>query len=263
MSDFELTSYGLSDLGVFRRRNEDALAQLKGLNFYVLADGMGGHKGGDVAASQAIHAVCSQARDQLNRCLDQIEDLDELKRLLKTFIEEANAHIYQMSKSDASLKKMGTTLLMLLFWKGYALSAHVGDSRLYRLRNGALDQISSDHSLLRELKDSGIMLPKKDLKRARCILTRAVGTTKSVTPSVETVKVEPKDVFLLCSDGLSDALSRTQIEEVLMSASTLKSAVQGLIQRAKKAGGKDNITALIVYCEPSYVTTAPTSDLSR
>ena len=263
MSDFEFSSYGLSDLGVFRRRNEDALAQLKGLNFYALADGMGGHKGGDVAASQAIHWVCSQAREHLSARLDYIEDIDELKGLLGKFIKEANAHLYQMANSDEALKKMGTTLLMLLFWRGYALSAHVGDSRLYRLRTGALDQISSDHSLLRELKDSGIMLPKKDLKRARCILTRAVGTTPSVIPSIETVKVEPKDVFLLCSDGLSDALSRDQIEEVLTSAPTLKSAVKSLIQGAKKAGGKDNITALIVYCEPSYVTAAPKSDLSR
>ena len=95
------------------------------------------------------------------------------------------------------------------------------------------------------------MLPKKDLKRARCILTRAVGTTPSVSPSVEVVKVQPKDVFLLCSDGLSDALSRSQIEEILVSASTLESAAKSLIQKAKKAGGKDNITALIVYCEPS------------
>jgi PPM family protein phosphatase len=263
MSDFELTSYGLSDLGVFRRRNEDALAQLKGLSFYVLADGMGGHKGGDVAASQAIHSVCSQARKHLSSNCEGIETIDQLKTLLKEFIKKANAHLFEMSKSDPSLKKMGTTLLMLLFWKGYALSVHVGDSRLYRLRGGALDQISSDHSLLRELKDSGIMLPKKDLRRARCILTRAVGTTPSVAPSVETVKVESKDVFLLCSDGLSDALSRDQIEEVLVSASTLKSAVQTLIQRAKKAGGKDNITALIVYCEPSYVSTVSESNLSR
>ena len=250
--DFEFTSYGLSDLGLSRRRNEDAWAQLKTLNLYVLADGMGGHKGGDVAASQAIHHMCCQARETLKEKLDVALNTEEVKNTLIDFIQKANARVYEMAQEDPSLKGMGTTLLALLFWRGHYIFAHVGDSRLYRMRKEGLDQISSDHSLLRELKDSGILLHKKEIKRARSILTRAVGTLPKVATSCEIGELQEGDVFLLCSDGLSDVLEREEIEHVLQRAKTLEEAAEKLIHRAKKAGGKDNITALIIYTEKAY-----------
>ncbi len=257
--DFEFTSYGLSDLGLARRRNEDAWAQLKALNLYILADGMGGHKGGDVAASQAIHHVCCEARATLEEKLNTAQNAEEVKDLLVGFIEKANSHVYEMGQSDSSLKGMGTTLLTLLFWRGHYICAHVGDSRLYRFRKEGLDQISSDHSLLRELKDSGILLHKKEIRRARCILTRAVGTMPSVSTSCEIGALEEGDVFLLCSDGLSDVLEREEIEHLLKQSKTLEDAGAKLIHRAKKAGGKDNITALIIYTEKAYAN----ANLSR
>lgn len=242
-------SAGLSDIGLGRKRNEDAWIKLDSLSFYALADGMGGHPSGDIAANQLLHHLCRLARMHLPHFKG---DADELQELMQSFICQGNDYLYQLGREEPELKGMGSTLLMLCFCSSYVVFGHVGDSRIYRWRpKEGLVQLTEDHSLLRELASSGILPDRKIERRVRNVLTRAVGTRSKVRPEIGVELARDGDVFLLSSDGLFDVVGDAEIAEILQRAESVDAATYHLVEAARSRGGRDNITTLIVQVEES------------
>lgn len=243
---YKVEAYGITDIGLVRQNNEDAWAQLPELNFYVLADGMGGHRAGEVASHEAVKAVCDNFQQTLAIAGPNLS-LEEAHGLIQLSIEHANSVIYELGQSEMDCRGMGTTLCCIYYHPKGIIYAHVGDSRIYRLHQGSLVQLTKDHSLLRELVDQGQIneqganeFPYKN------IITKAVGTESSVEPSVHVCDVEDGDVFMMCSDGLSDMLSMKEMEEILNDNSVVEIATKKLVNKAKERGGFDNVTVVTI-----------------
>ena len=222
-------------IGNVRPSNQDALLMQPGLfGLFGVADGMGGHKAGDVASRMAVETVQDALKDQAPG-----EDL------LRAAIEQANERIYQAQLEDEELHGMGTT--MTVIWEDHdrVLLGHVGDSRAYLLRDGAVRQISLDHSLVGELVRAGHITPEEARQHPyRNVITRAVGTDTEVQVDVTEVDRRPGDLYLLCSDGLSEYVDMDQMREILLSQS-LDEAADTLLQLALDGGGRDNISLVL------------------
>ncbi len=243
---YKVTAYGISDIGLVRQNNEDAWAQLPELNFFALADGMGGHRAGEVAAKEAIKALCDHFKQTVAIAGPHLS-LDEAYGLLQLSIEHANSTVYQLSQVDLELRGMGTTLCCIYGHPKGIIFAHVGDSRIYRLQNNSLEQVTKDHSLLRELVDLGQI----DEKHAgdflyKNIITKAVGTENLIEPTVHIGDIVDKDVFLMCTDGLSDMLTFKEMETILKENSDIETSAKKLVAKANEKGGYDNITIVII-----------------
>ena len=166
---------------------------------------------------------------------------------IKSGIELVNQIIYEMGRGDEILLGMGTTLCCLHFHEEGIIYAHVGDSRIYRLRNDKLSQLTKDHSLLRELVDKGSISESDSKEFAyKNIITKAVGTEPYVTPTVQTADYRDDDLYLMCSDGLTDLISKHEIETILKENADLKICAEALVQAAKDKGGFDNITVVLL-----------------
>ena len=228
-----IVSHGLSDTGKKRQSNEDAFAILGECGFYALADGMGGHQAGEVAAQMTIHTLC--------RCILNDEELklpipssSLLLRLLAA-IQETNTQVYQKSLFREDWSGMGTTLSCLLHHEDLLFFGHVGDSRIYRFRDH-LEQITKDHI--------------STFKRKKGKITKAIGTSESLQPEMGMIAPLTGDLFLICSDGLTDHLSDPEIEKILAYPHTdLGLLCQRLINGANSRGGYDNITVLALKIE--------------
>lgn len=237
----ELHSFGISDIGLTRRNNEDVWAALSEINFFAIADGMGGHKAGEVAASEAIEHLCTSVKNL------QTANTFQLALDLRKSIEEANRWVYRLGQGSASLNGMGTTLCCLIWTEEAIVYAHVGDSRIYRLRNQKLELLTQDHSLLARWLATGKLAEDCETPFPyRNVITRAVGTSSKVEPEVAVALHEPGDLYLLCTDGLSDVLSLEEIETMLKRSPTLEAAAHQLIRRAKIKGSSDNMTLLLI-----------------
>lgn len=236
-----LNSFGLSDIGVSRANNEDVWIALPEIGFFAIADGMGGHQAGEIAAKEAIDSLCESMKQIQSR--NPIELVIELRHA----IEKANQWVYRMGQGSESLNGMGTTLCCLIWSREAVIYAHVGDSRIYRLRNNKLELLTQDHSLLAKWlkigKETETPFPYKN------VITRAVGTAPRANPEIAVASHQPGDLFFLCTDGLSDVLSLEDIEKIINRSSTLENASQRLIERAKIKGSSDNITILMIQSE--------------
>lgn len=243
---YKLTVYGLTDVGLVRKNNEDLWAELPEINTYVLADGMGGHQAGEVAASQAVMAFCDYMKKML---VDPSRSftIGEMRSEIEYAIQRVNSKVYKMGYRDPELKGMGTTLCCLHLHPDGLIRAHVGDSRIYQYRNDVLTQLTEDHSLAREMVDLG-QLKEGDVNQFsyKNIITRAVGTEPYVDPSVHISDIEDGDVYMMCSDGLSDFLSSSEMEEIIAKENSLKTKATSLIDAAKDKGGHDNITVVLL-----------------
>lgn len=247
---YHVTSHGMTDVGLVRQKNEDAWAELPQQQLFLLADGMGGHQSGDVAAKEAIKALEKLAAEPLSPKAEKKLTLDETRTFLKKSIEEVNTQVFNLGYSDEELRGMGTTLCALHVHDDGVVYAHVGDSRIYRLRDEELEQVTRDHSLLRELVDLGQLDEEQSIEFLyKNILTRAVGTEPVVEPTVNTAEIQPGDLYLLCSDGLTDMLTDDIIEEIMIREKNLKISSQALVKAAKEQGGNDNITVVLVKIE--------------
>lgn len=245
---YKIVVAGLSDPGLVRQSNEDIWSQVPECAVFALADGMGGHRAGEIAAREAMHVLSSLVR-KIKPHLSLYEARDAWVGVIK----QVNQSIYKLARSDDHLKGMGTTLCCMQFREDGIVYGHVGDSRIYRLRQGALEQLTSDHSLLRELMDLGQIAEGQATDFLyKNILTRAIGTEPSVEPSVYTCDIVAGDLYLMCTDGLSDALSEKEIEVTLNSATSVENAVRALIDGAKRKGGFDNITAVVMRVHPEH-----------
>lgn len=243
----KLVAYGLTDAGLVRQNNEDVWGSLPEHHLYVLADGMGGHQSGEVAAKEAVHILCSDLRKILDQEIIRTLDVDGIMRIIKDAIIHTNRAVFDLGLSHELLKGMGTTLCCLYFHDDFVVHAHVGDSRIYRMRHQKIEQLTQDHSLLRELIDLGRLKEheKKDFLYKN-IITKAIGTEADVQPTVNISMIHPGDVYLLCSDGLSDLLTREEIEIILNQPLTVEEKVRSLIHSAKRKGGYDNITVILI-----------------
>lgn len=238
-----LESFGISDVGLMRSNNEDAWAELVENRFFVLADGMGGHQAGEVASRLIVEKLSSaiQSMKQLP------SSIQERAKLLKTLIEKANREIYLLSLHNENYFGMGTTLACLWLDEKNTIIAHVGDSRIYRLRKAKLTQLTLDHSLRQELLVKGkLNSTNSSVYALKNIITRAIGTQTRVEPSIEIEKFQSGDLYLICSDGLTDELSFEEIQSTLSNASSVKEGANNLIKLAKENGGSDNITIVII-----------------
>ena len=233
--------YARTDIGPVRALNEDSYySPADGENFCCVADGMGGHNAGEVASALAVETLASRLRDK------RLAPHERLRRA----VYAANAAIYDKARENQSMSGMGTTITALLVENGEAHIAHVGDSRCYLLRNKALMQLTSDHTYVEQLLLQGTITPKEARNHPnRNVITRALGTEPSVEVDMLRIKLQPGDMFLLCSDGLSGYVSDRAMLETLNSRVKRENKVSALVDQAIDGGGHDNITALLVNPE--------------
>jgi protein phosphatase len=247
----KLTFVGQTDTGRVREHNEDTIASDLDVGLLVLADGMGGYNAGEVASGIAVKTITNLVREGLAR-----EDLGSMDRgtgltrpsiVLRDAITRANKIIYQTARSQAECEGMGTTVVAALFYDNRISIAHVGDSRLYRQRGSQIAQVTMDHSLLQELVDRGFYSPEEAQRAAnKNYVTRALGVEPQVEVEVQEHPVDKGDVFILCSDGLSDMV---EDEDIRLTISTfganLDTVAKQLIQLANENGGRDNVSVVL------------------
>jgi PPM family protein phosphatase len=225
---------GVTDPGKRRRRNEDAYVAVPPL--FAIADGMGGAQAGEVASGLAA-AVLEEATGD-----------DRGEERVAALIQEANRRVFQRSNEDAATSGMGTTMTVALvdYADGTIAFGHVGDSRAYRVRGGELEQLTDDHSLVGELVRSGRLSPQEaETHPQRSVITRALGTEPDVDVDTFTVEAEPDDIYLLCSDGLTDMISPRDILAAVEASDDLDAAARALVHAANEGGGEDNITVVL------------------
>ena len=242
---------GFTDIGLRRNHNEDHIGFNQQIGIAVLADGMGGHQAGEVAAHMAVGSVLEKLQK-----LSETESLapitsSKLLEFISNTISHSNTIIFNAAKSIDEHKGMGTTLVAAVIKDSRIYAGHVGDSRLYLFRDRALSRITRDHSLAQDLIDKGFYT-EEEAKTASVghIVTRALGTKAEV--EVDTIEHDalPNDVFLLCSDGLSDMVADWLIEETLADHRTdLNGAAKKLILLANRNGGKDNISVILMQVQ--------------
>ena len=233
-----------TDVGRRRARNEDALEVDAARRWAVLADGMGGYRGGDVASRVAVAAV----RQRLQREADagRMEGVGDVSSSLAAAVRDANVEIHREARARPQLAGMGSTVVIATFLAGHVVSAHVGDSRLYRLHDGLFEQLTRDHTMLQELVDGGIM-SAEDASRAgfKGMLTRGLGMPGAVEPDLGVHVAHGGDVFLLCSDGLTDMARDDEIVDALDPAGSLAASADRLVELANANGGRDNVSVIL------------------
>jgi serine/threonine protein phosphatase PrpC/CRP-like cAMP-binding protein len=249
-----------TDVGRKRDHNEDAMFADASLGLFVVCDGMGGHAAGEVASAMAVSEVTAGLRRQLERIRNLMKgDLAsrrEAATLFASSAHAANAAVYAAGESNPAQRGMGTTLTALLLVDDRALVLHVGDSRLYLVRNGQSHQITEDHTLATELLRTGRTKEQTGASEANlAALTKAVGVYPHTDVDTLEIHLLPDDRFLLCSDGLHGYMDDFNLSTFL-AHSTLPSAPSDLIAFANRQGGRDNITAISIFTEPAADTAA-------
>jgi len=238
--------YAAVDPGRARSNNEDSVALDDAVSLAVLADGMGGYNAGEVASNMATSFIRTELGRWLREASAQATDA-EVRRAMDICVDNANRAIFNASNANPQYAGMGTTLVVAVFRDNRLLVGHVGDSRCYRLRSGRLQQITRDHSLLQEQIDAGLITPEQAAFSAnKNLVTRAVGVEDTVLLETHQHDVLPGDLYLMCSDGLSDMLDDASIGQLLLAHDSLDAAARALIDGANDAGGKDNISVILV-----------------
>ncbi len=247
--NYKLSSFGLTDVGLVRTNNEDVFLSLKEHGFFAIADGMGGHNAGEIAALEAVRFV-SASVEELFVSSEKNWNIFDLSLFNRLWIQKANGWVYHLGKKKKDYKGMGTTICTLLFHERSLIYGHVGDSRIYRFRKGLLEQLTFDHSLTNEMIAKGQVKKENSQNYPyKNVLTRAIGTQTDVEAEIHIAPVSPNDIYLMCSDGLTDQVNDDEIAEILKNAKDIKSATASLIEKAKEAGGYDNVTILLVKAD--------------
>lgn len=232
-------------VGKVRAHNEDYLVCLGDLGVLVLGDGMGGHQAGEVAAKIAVETAASELLAAQHR--DAAGELESLLTVGKA-AEAANQAVIDAVQKSPECEGMGTTLVAVLFREGRIYHAHVGDSRLYRLREGKLQALTRDHSLVRELLDNGLFGSLEEARQAGIgdnILTRSIGLVRNVEVDVGDDEVLPGDHFLVCSDGLCGKVDDATIGTLMARHLSMEGMADALLNAAMDAGGRDNISLIV------------------
>lgn len=222
---FTLESFGISDIGLVRGNNEDIWMELPEKQFFILADGMGGHNAGEIAASLTVESMCNSIQ-----ALSDQASVEETCQFLRGAIAKANTKVFDESLRRSEYAGMGTTLSCFVVKENFLIYAHIGDSRLYRYRD-KLDQLTEDHA------------PSPPLLRN--VITRAIGTHSTILPDIGVISLGSKDIYMLCSDGLSDYVAEEKLSQLLSSSLVLEETGKKLVKAALEKGGNDNITLLL------------------
>jgi protein phosphatase len=256
-----LTMATSTDPGMVRSHNEDSLAVEPQIGLAVLADGMGGYNAGEVASGIAVALI----REEVKKALAEADPAPvraepsaaaRAERILREQSTKANASIFQSAQNQPQYAGMGTTLVAALFSDNRVTVAHIGDSRLYRLRGDLFEQITRDHSLLQEQIDSG-MISKEDARHSmnKNLVTRALGVDPEVETEIHSYEVLPGDVYLLCSDGLSDMIPDPEIHSTIETLKVnLQLAADQLVQTANDYGGRDNVSVVLIQVNDRFAT---------
>jgi PPM family protein phosphatase len=254
ISSLRVTVAGLTDVGRVRDHNEDSMRLYPDLDLFIVADGMGGHNAGEVASALAAASIENCFRASVHGAVDEAlladpRSLPEPARRLVASVRKANADVFEISSTHVEHKGMGTTVVALhvSLASGEVHVAHVGDSRCYRVRDGQIEPMTRDHSLISDAlawkpditEEELAFLPKN-------MISRAVGRKASVEVDIRTERAIPGDIYLVCSDGLHGMISDRQILEIVRGAGDLDAACSALIAAANAAGGEDNVTAVLV-----------------
>jgi PPM family protein phosphatase len=245
-------------VGLLRDHNEDAVASDLSIGLLLLADGMGGYKAGEVASEIAVLMIAAEITESMQHPVrysqSSLKLLPESKMLIDA-VKKANATIYQISQNEPQCAGMGTTLVAAIFTDNQLVVGHIGDSRLYRLRGDTLAQLTEDHSLIQEQINAGLIsLEQAEVSTKKNLVTRALGVDESVELELNVFEVAVNDVYLLCSDGLSDLVKDAEIAKILTDADdNITVAASKLIEIANDNGGSDNISVVIARVKKPFV----------
>ncbi len=250
----KVVSSGITHIGKSRKKNEDRFLVNDELGLYIVADGMGGHAGGEEASRMAVETiekVITRLKDDLDATLPYAyeEKIPPAARGLKYSVRLAGEKIYRKARQSPEYQGMGTTVTALWLEAKEAHIAHVGDCRGYLLRDGKIGQLTEDHSWVQQQVDAGIISPEEAREHElRNIITRSVGFEEDVKIDTYSKDLKPGDIHLICSDGLSNPVSEVELNEITLS-STPEMACQQMVDLANERGGRDNITVVIVRVE--------------
>jgi PPM family protein phosphatase len=252
----------LSHPGMVRTHNEDSVFVDGDAGLAVLADGMGGYSAGEVASGIAVNVISTGMLQELNsgRELSKVDissGLTHAALLLQQQIALANKGIYEAAQQRPECAGMGTTLVATVFFENRVSIGHIGDSRCYRLRADKFEQLTHDHSLLQEQIDSGMLtLEQAKYSLNKNLVTRALGIEAVVPADIAEYRVEPEDVYVLCSDGLTDMVDAEIVREIVAAKrSDLAEAAAELIDVANQNGGRDNISVVVVRVPVEFLPT--------
>jgi PPM family protein phosphatase len=247
----KLRCVGATDTGRVREHNEDTIGTDPDVGLVVLADGMGGYKSGEVASGIAVRTLLGLIKESVELQDLTVTDLGTgLSRpgiLLRDAIHRANKIIYQTARTQPNCEGMGTTVVAGLFFDDKLTIAHVGDSRMYRLRDNRLEQVTQDHSLMQELVSRGFYTPEEAARAAaKNFVTRALGVEPTVEVEITEIPVVKDDLFLLCSDGLSDMVEDDDIQLTISTfGANLETLAKQLVLLSNENGGRDNISVVL------------------
>jgi protein phosphatase len=234
-----------SDVGKVRDNNEDSLFVDERQGLFIVADGMGGHQGGEVASRMAVEIV----RDFLNDKILSSDKKEDFYKLLMEAIFAANESVRLKAEGDINLKGMGTTIVIALCRNDNLYISHVGDSRAYLIREGNIKQLTEDHSVVAQMVKAGMMTDEEARRHhLKHILSQALGTSAYLAPSFQMLNMEEGDYILLCTDGLTDMLNDQEIlSSILACNGEPEKGCELLVNEANRKGGKDNITVILLY----------------
>lgn len=250
----------LTDVGKVRDHNEDYIRSEESIGLAVLADGMGGLNAGEVASSMSVHLLMDEltayrnGTSLLEKEIGQGSNDPIEVQVVKHAIEKANNAVFHVSQTQLQCRGMGTTIVVGLFYDDKVAVGHIGDSRMYRFRNHKLEQLTKDHSYVQELIDKGLCTPEEARRsKKKNVVTRAVGIAPDVEAEVHEYAVKVGDIYLMCSDGLTDLVNDYNIEASLRELSNnLTEAASHLVEVANASGGKDNISIIMARVTKSF-----------
>lgn len=246
-----LTSCGITDVGMKRTNNEDNFLINDELSLFVVCDGMGGHVGGEYASAIAVNTVeevlgALESHPDAVPVIEEDSPVERVREKLRYSIRLAGKRIHEKASVAPEYHGMGTTVLVLLVEMNNAFLAHVGDSRAYMLRDGRIEQVTEDHSLVNEKVKAGVLTAEEAKNhRHRNIITRSLGYTREVEIDTQVRALRRGDRFVLCSDGLSNYVAAAEMGEVLQELEP-QGAARRLVELACERGGDDNVTAVVV-----------------
>lgn len=249
---------GVTHVGRKRSHNEDSIGSDVKLGLAVIADGMGGYRAGEVASSLAVNMLMDVVRDEVPKLkpgqIDAETGYSNETLLIHQAIDKANEEIFRTAESQPECQGMGTTLVAVMFYDDRMTVANVGDSRLYRLREDQFEQMTADHSLLQELVDKGFYTRDEARQSLnKNLVTRAMGIELTVTPDLQEGLVLPGDLYLLCSDGLSDLVRDEDMHSTLNTYNAnLRKAAERLVEMANDKGGNDNISVILARARKPF-----------
>jgi protein phosphatase len=236
----------VTDIGLVRNENQDSYYCSDGtddLNLYIIADGMGGHNGGEIASSTAVEAI----RYFIKTHHEKDEYVKDRLSMIKEAMNRANDEVYRCAAATAGLEGMGTTLTMAVIEGTRLYIGHIGDSRMYLLRDGKFEKLTEDHSLVAELIKKGSISPEEgDRHPQKNIITKALGTEKTIEMDLLAKELHEGDKILLCTDGLTNMLDLEEIINICAAEDNPQSLSGKLVERANKKGGRDNTTVIAV-----------------